>query len=112
MAESRLPGVLDYLEKLVRLPVEISRCSHVIAFFESERRQSQSQSPTQDDTELGSVPMKEMAAASPSGTQHYKHGAVARTASYLEVGAAEPPQEQQPPQGHDLQQYQAQQPVQ
>lgn len=33
MAKSRMPGVQDYLDKLICLPVEISRCSHVTDFF-------------------------------------------------------------------------------
>ena len=80
VAESRLPGVLDYLAKLVQLPVEISRCSHVTGFFElegSEHRQSPT--PTHPGYE---IPMHDMASSSQPRDQD---GAAARTASYLEV---------------------------
>lgn len=107
VAESRLPGVLDYLEKLVRLPVEISRCPHVTEFFESEHRQSPT--PTHPSYE---IPMHDVASSPQPGDQD---GAAARTASYLEVGAGnadhkEDASQEPPPQ--DLLQYQAQQPVQ
>lgn len=110
VAESRLPGVLDYLAKLVRLPVEISRCSHVTEFFElegSEHRQSPT--PTHPGAE---IPMHDMASSSqPRG----QDGAAMRTASYLEVGAGNTGSKDDTSMAslpQDLQQYQAQLPVQ